>query len=100
MKKPVMIFTTLIAISASSVGYLAPSGAGAAPADGTDQKVDRLGKAGLISPAQAEALKRARAAAAGRASEANSAMPDKAKETAPAHQGAQTAPQNAPNGQA
>ena len=100
MKKPVTILTSLVLITASSVANFVPPHSGEPSPDATDRKVQGLGKAGLISPAQAEALKRARAAAAGRTMEANSAMPDQAKENSPGRQGAQLAPQSAPNGQA
>jgi hypothetical protein len=100
MKKPVMILTSLVLATASSVATSPSSQSGAPAPDATDRKVQGLGKAGLMSPAQAQALLRARAAAAGQAKEANSTMPDQAKENAPAHQGGQSAPQSPPNGQA
>ncbi|HLK14431.1 MAG TPA: hypothetical protein VKT78_06475 [Fimbriimonadaceae bacterium] len=92
-----MILTSLVLISASSVAYFAPS---TGSSDATDKKVKGLGQSGLLSPAQAEAIRRARAAASGRTMEANSTMPGAAKENAPGPQGAKSAPPNAPNGQA
>lgn len=100
MKKPVMILTSLVLVSASSVAHFAPPQSSERPPDATDRKVQGLGKAGLVSPAQAHALQHARAAAAGRTTEANSTMPDQAKENAPAHSGVQSAPMSTPNGQA
>ncbi|MHB8637866.1 MAG: hypothetical protein ACYC96_15490 [Fimbriimonadaceae bacterium] len=97
MKKPVTILTCLGLISASSVAFYMPPPSGQHTSDATDRKVEGLGKAGLMSPAQAEAIRRARASAAGRAMEANSTMPGQSMANTPAQPGAQTPPPGAPN---
>lgn len=99
MKKPVTTLTCLTLVTASAVAYLAPPASGAGAQDATDRKVQGLGQSGLITPAQAEMIKRARAAAVGHAHEANSSMPDPAKKNAAGPSGAQPAPQSGPNGQ-
>lgn len=96
MKKPVTIFSSFVLITASAIAAFAPPVSGTPHPDATNAKLQALSKTGAISPAQAEMVKRARAAAAAHTMEANSSMPGGAK--APA--GAAVPPTGAPTGAA
>lgn len=90
MKKPVLIVTSMVTVTASALAFFSP-GSGPGGPDKVDQTLKNVSKAGFMSPAQAEAIMHARVAAAGKANEANSTMAADPSKQPAMKQGAQRA---------